>query len=208
MRHLTICLLLACFSTACAQEQSNVHDSGAAPTDTLDVTSDRVGVTDHRHGGDDLADRQTDVFGGYLAFCTDGTTCGSGLCVPWDHPWSGGFCSKTCEMHEDCGEGLACPPPIGFGEDFDCAGRGAACVCQSSTVFLCKPCDDDEGCTSPVSPETVGYCLLGRMGGGGRCASSCDDTGACPTGYSCKPLNVGSMDIALCVPVAGACMDP
>jgi len=184
-----------------------------AKVDILDVVAELarrsspgpdVIVADHGGAEEKSLDWHPEQNGGYMDPCSDGPMCETGLCAPWDDPKSEGFCTRICTADEECGEGLTCPPPVGFAEDYDCAD-GASCVCLSSTMFLCKSCDQDEVCSSPASPSTRGYCLPRPGPAWGYCASDCDSSGPCPPGYTCKPVHIGSEDVTVCVPEVGDC---
>ena len=211
-------LMMICFAaSSCAgnpMSQGDINSKDSRSSDASDSQASKDippadSHSEHADRGRDEArpsDRHPHPLGGYMDPCSDGPMCETGLCAPWDDPKSEGFCTRICTTDEECGEGLTCPPPVGFAEDYSCAD-GASCVCLSSTMFLCKSCDKDKECSSPASPSTQGHCLPEPGRGWGYCASDCDGGGPCPPAYTCKPVHIRSEDVMVCVPEAGGCED-
>ena len=115
--------------------------------------------------------------------CADGSDCLSGLCV--EH-MGNLICSMQCV--EECPSGWTCKE-VGSG------GPDVNWVCVSDFRMLCRPCSQDQECTSSTGQETqcVSYGSEGSF-----CGGECGAEKACPGGYVCS-------DAGQCLAESGQC---
>ncbi len=114
--------------------------------------------------------------------CTENSDCQSGLCLD-DGSSSASFCSSACT--DGCPAGFAC---------------GANDACVHAANFQCKSCAIDSDCGGEGN-----RCIV--YDGGSFCAADCaNDTGSCPTSFSCQAVNSEqSSQGQVCVSDTGVC---
>ncbi len=126
-----------------------------------------------------------------LQGCLTNEDCDSGYCVPGPN---GKVCTSTCV--EECPKGWVCKP-VGAQPD-------SVSICVWPHLELCRPCKAHEDC-KPGVWESADYCIpYGPQGS--FCGVECGKSAPCPTGYSCKNVEVGEGLFAdQCMLEAGEC---
>ena len=166
-----------CVSGACVGGQA---DGGAWPLDGGGPVADGA-------SGDGGAGTP----GNYGDPCNRAGDCLSGYCV--SNKLTGEkICTIECATEAVCQEAHAClpvPRPTG----------GTVNVCVPSDAG--SPCPDGQGTTC-----IYGLCLLHpAQQSQSICSTPCTSARACPVGYSCSLVNVGSRQERVCMPVGIRC---
>ncbi len=115
----------------------------------------------------------------YLDACGSDADCTSGMCAT-DAPR---FCTRSCSVHSDCGNGQVCA-----------AGRCAL---------------DDTGMTG-CNPATAAPCHLYCYGAAtsAHCTRDCSSPADCPSGYACSPVSGRHVCVKIEIPCAGPTQCP
>ena len=78
-------------------------------------------------------------------------------------------------------------------------GGGTGAPASTAKQPLCGPCAGSTDCAAPGA-----ICLAYADASTGFCGQSCA-AAACPTGYDCVPVTVGTSTTSQCTPASGAC---
>ncbi len=174
-------------------------DGTDATSDTFFVPQD-VSDSDGTTGdgaGETLADGETSestcaTQGGFGCPCSGNSDCLDELCI--EGP-DGNFCTKSClaecpTAYECLNTSLGGPDPISI------------CVPQHSR--LCRPCEVQADCQSPLDPAPAACVAGATPQEGSFCATSCAQD-PCPGGFACEDVAVGATTARLCRPTDGTC---
>ena len=128
--------------------------------------------------------------------CDANDACQSGWCV---QHLGGGVCSQPCQ--EECPAGWSCHQVAGTDPD-------VVYICVSDYANLCRPCHDNDDCTSVggANDACVDYGPSGNFCGGpcGEPAGAAGDK--CPWGFACQEVaTVEGSPLLQCVNETGEC---
>ncbi|MFO0744269.1 MAG: MopE-related protein [Myxococcota bacterium] len=126
--------------------------------------------------------------------CSENVDCDSGFCL--DGP-NGLECVRTCV--EDCPDGYTC-------RGIATASGDPAFVCLYDHIAFCTPCRKDGDCELGIGGASGARCVPledGDASQGSFCRTSCDH--GCPSGATCRPVDLPGGTVSLCAPTAGAC---
>ena len=129
--------------------------------------------------------------GCFLDPCSGNEECQSGWCV---QHLGQGVCSQHCQ--EECPPGWSCQQVAGSAPDL-------VFVCVSDYANLCRPCADNDDCTSTggAADACLDYGSLGNF-----CGGPCGTKQFCPWGFSCEETaTVDGVALTQCVNDAGEC---
>ncbi|MBP9206396.1 MAG: hypothetical protein KBG28_20655 [Kofleriaceae bacterium] len=122
--------------------------------------------------------------------CLDRDECASNLCILVG---TGGRCTDRCD-------GVMCPDEYGcfgvLGIDVDGVVSN---VCVPTTSQLCSTCATDTECTQVGMDKCLTY-----PDGDRYCSRDCSRV-ACPSGYTCDDVVIGTDVLQQCVPSSDAC---
>jgi hypothetical protein len=128
--------------------------------------------------------------GQYGDACNRGGDCASTLCI--GNAQTGlKMCTIACGSEAACDETHACLPVQ--------SGSGV--------INICIPSDSGQSCSNGLGSGCIaGICLLHPTTTAlSVCATPCETTRSCPSGFSCSVVQVGSGMQKVCSPVATSC---
>lgn len=129
--------------------------------------------------------------GCFLDECDGNEACQSGWCV---QHLGEGVCSQSCQ--EECPPGWSCQQVAGTDPD-------VVYICVSDYANLCRPCHDNDDCSSTGGSEDA---CLDYGPGGNFCGGPCDSDESCPWGFSCQETTtVQGTTLQQCVNDTGEC---
>lgn len=163
------------------------YDTGSDESDGRDIVSDIVEIEDF-----DTVEVDTGIEPGYFGYpCTDNRECFVSFCV---QSAEGNICTKNCYEEGDCPESWKCRSVAGAGGD-------PIYICLPSGIWLCKPCETNDACSSTINVSNDRCVVYGSAGN--YCGVSCGqkDDPECPGGFSCQEVSiVGGGTAFQCVP--------
>lgn len=125
---------------------------------------------------------------GFGEACTDGMQCESQICILVG---TSGQCSKLCG---ECPDGYGCLGVTGVVIEGE-----VSFVCVPTSNQLCSPCTQDTECTLLGMDKCVTY-----DDGDRYCSRDCTSV-ACPTGYACEDVAIGTATYRQCIATSAAC---
>ncbi len=174
------------------QPDTAAQDTTGADTTGTDTSAPDVAAGDA--GGDTTGSSQCEGSGGFNCPCKDNDECDTGYCLQGP---DGKICTKTCL--ESCPGGFKC---VQTGESGD-----LVYLCAPTDTTLCQPCEQESDCDHVGITKGAARCLPMQDGAGGTvgsfCTAPCGDGVGCPTGYSCKELDLAEGKTQQCVPDVG-----
>jgi hypothetical protein len=208
MRHwLGLILLLAACSTPVPDVATDEDAALGAPDSTIDVKKDvKDALADVQPVSDIAQDSDADSNvvpicqfpGTFGCKCKQDDDCDNQICIDG---YDGKVCTKLC------GD---CPT------DWKCVQHSAidpTYICIPAFPKLCMPCLTHKDCQT--NGWTDSFCLPSLSGSmcdqtqaGAFCGEPCSTVvDTCPTGYSCKTLDIfaGAAPVKQCVPDSGMC---
>jgi len=173
-------------------------DGSDAISDTVFVPQDVDDIdTSRPDSAEAIGDAETNnglclSEGGFGCPCSGNSDCLDELCI--EGP-DGNFCTKSCIAE--------CPV------DFEClntslGGPDPISICVPQHSRLCRPCEAQVDCQSPLDPAPAACVPGASPADGSFCATSCAQD-PCPGGYTCEDVTVGAATARLCRPVDGTC---
>jgi len=169
----------------------DVTDVDSASGDSAIETGDSATVDATDRDGETTATTCL-TQGGFGCLCSGNSDCLDELCI--EGP-DGNFCTKSCVAecptnYECLNTSLGGPDPISI------------CVPQHSR--LCRPCEVQADCQSPLDPAPAACVEGATPQEGSFCATSCAQD-PCPIGFNCEDVPVGASTARLCRPADGTC---
>ncbi len=108
--------------------------------------------------------------------CALDSDCDSNFCILTRQ---GRVCAQTCDNGQACKQGLKCT-------DVNRNGQTSK-ICIDPFALLCRPCEQDSDCRTPMIKADNHCVLFGAEGS--FCGTACTADKDCPEGYACTAQN-------------------
>ena len=155
---------------------------------TQEITPDDDGFGGFDFRGDGVGFEFVPEQGGFLWPCNEGADCLSSYCIQTQK--YGEVCTIYCEL--EC--------PLNWKCKEQKIGADPVFLCIAPETDLCRTCEDDDDCGSPVD-----LCLTLGAKEERVCGIACADAGECPDGYACTTIETEGSPVKQCAPDAGSC---
>ncbi|HPB49910.1 MAG TPA: putative metal-binding motif-containing protein [Myxococcota bacterium] len=146
--------------------------------------------------GEDTAEEDTGIIPGTFGWpCEQNGECFIGYCV---QAAEGSICTRGCYEEGDCPDSWKCRAVASGGDPIY--------ICVPTGVFLCRPCEKNDDCSSNMNLSKDRCVVHGSSGN--FCGTSCGEAGdpPCPNGFTCEQVSVvGGETVNQCIPETGEC---